>query len=263
MKIQERKNDNGETTVTYLSSNRLVIEHDYSDENEYLTMCRICKGDGESFGKIVKEYQNIALNWTEYYAFIRYGRGLNDYEKDIVQDMWIILMGLIPRKFKVEGDRAECVYQFYCYLERAMFRTLKRLIRNHMKKKIKEKVISFEDCEEFLVIEPEFDVDYDRVNILDMEILLKNEILKKALVTALEELDEKKKKVLELVLLTSLSTDQIGDKLSISRKTVQNYRSEAYRKLKDANSKNKNDDKDSIIKNNNSKKKTRRNNGCK
>ena len=86
MKIQERKNDNGETTVTYLSSNRLVIEHDYSDENEYLTMCRICKGDGESFGKIVKEYQNIALNWTEYYAFIRYGRGLNDYEKDIVQD---------------------------------------------------------------------------------------------------------------------------------------------------------------------------------
>ena len=88
-----------------------AVFHDYLDDREYLKVCDILCGDKNAFDNLVREYQKVAERWVKEIK-VRMVAGnerlkeLNGYEedRDLVQDMWIRLLKIIPGKFRIKSS---------------------------------------------------------------------------------------------------------------------------------------------------------------
>lgn len=178
------------------------MERIYLNEDDQTLLQKIASGDEKSFNILYEKY------WKEIYNNCR--RLLNDHEKaqDITQE---ILVGLWLNRAKLSIDNLSA----YLYIA-----VRNRVLRIFEREK---RFVSFEN----LLSLSETGINNEHADFL----AIKNEFLK-AYNGLLNTLPSQRKKIFNYYFDDGLSTDEIADRLSLSRKTVQNQLGRAVSFLK-------------------------------
>ena len=197
---------------------------------------RICLGEWEPFGKVVKNYQRYALGQAGAYVDGLLGlHSLAQYEKDMVQDIWVKLREVLMEKFK-ERDNREWIEQgFESYIKK----TISNLLKNELKKLAvilanEPRSPELDDIEDYpdpaTCLEPQSNgID---VRIWMTEIEIKDKRLAEVLKDGLNILKDRHKEVLELAYIEDLPHEDIAKIMKLNKKSVDNYLSEAIKILR-------------------------------
>ncbi|TAN01414.1 MAG: sigma-70 family RNA polymerase sigma factor [Chitinophagaceae bacterium] len=178
------------------------MESIYLNEDDQTLLQKIASGDEKSFNILYKKY------WKEIYYNCR--RLLNDHEKaqDITQEIFV---GLWLNRTQLHIDNLSA----YLYIT-ARNRVLRILERE-------KRFVPFEN----LINLSEININNEHADFLT----IKNEFLK-AYHGLLNTLPSQRKKIFDYYFDENLSTGEIADRLSLSRKTVQNQLGRAVSFLK-------------------------------
>lgn len=178
------------------------MERIYLNEDDQVLLQKIASGDEKSFNILYEKY------WKEIYNNCR--RLLNDHEKaqDITQEIFV---GLWLNRTKLHIDNLSA----YLYIA----------VRNRLLR-------IFEREKRFVPFEALMSISGNAVNNEHADFLtIKNEFLK-AYDGLLNTLPPQRKKIFNYYFDEGLSTGEIADRLSLSRKTVQNQLGRAVSFLK-------------------------------
>lgn len=179
-----------------------LMERIYLNEEDQTLLQKIASGDEKSFNILYEKY------WKEIYHNCR--RLLNDHEKaqDITQEIFV---GLWLNRTKLHIDNLSA----YLYMA-----ARNRVLR------------IFEREKRFVPFENLISISGDVINNEHTDFLtIKNEFLK-AYNGLLNTLPSQRKRIFNYYFDEGLSTEEIADRLSLSRKTVQNQLGRAVSFLK-------------------------------
>lgn len=197
---------------------------------------RICLGEWEPFGKVVKNYQRYALGQAGAYVDGFLGiHSLAQFEKDMVQNIWLELRKVLVKKFKERENREWTEQEFCSYVQK----TINNLLKNELKKLAvvlanEPRSPENDDIEDYpdpaTCLKPESSgID---VRIWMTEIEVKDKRLAAVLKDGLERLKDRHKEVLELAYVEDLSHEDIAKIMKLNKRSVDNYLSEAIRILR-------------------------------
>ena len=197
---------------------------------------RICLGEWEPFGKVVKNYQRYALGQAGAYVDGLLGlHSLAHYEKDMVQDVWLKLREVLMKKFKDRENREWIESEFGVYVKK----TINNLLKNELKKLAvilanEPRSPELDDIEDYPdpTTCPKPEGSGIDVRIWMTEIEIKDKRLAEVLKGGLDKLKDRHKEVLELAYVEDLTNEDIAKIMNLNKRSVDNYLSEAIRILR-------------------------------
>lgn len=221
-----------------------VLFHDYTDEKEYLKVCDILCGDKKAFDGLVKEYQKVAERWAKELKSGMIVRSkklkeLNDYaeDKDLVQDMWLKLIKIIPGKFRIKSSKSETVCTFYINVERKIFNLLRNEVRNHLRAVSRRNEVKLDNYKELSKEYDFLDFDVYLIHFPKRELPVKDPEVADMVNACLGKMSEKERKIFELAIMTKKPYVLIGEMTDLSEKTIRNTMSKLYKLLRDSENK--------------------------
>lgn len=221
------------------SGKRNSEERRYKNRNNDISsqdISRICLGEMEPFGKVVKNYQRYAMGKAGAYVDGFLGiHSLAKFEEDMVQNIWLELRDVLVKKFK-ERDRREWTEQEFCiYVQKSINNLLKNEMRklaivlaNEPRSPEEKDIEDYPDPDTCLKHESS-GVD---VRIWVTEIEIKDKRLAAVLKEGIKKLKDRHKEVLELAYVADLSKEDIAKIMKLNKRSVENYLSEALGILK-------------------------------
>ena len=221
-----------------------AVFHDYLDEKEYIKVCNILCGDKNAIDNLVREYQKVAERWVkEIKARMVAGnerlKELNGYEedRDLVQDMWIRLLKIIPGKFRIKSCKPATVCTFYKNLERKIFNLLMNVVRDHLREVSRRNEVSIEGYQDLSEEYDFLDFELFVIKFLKRKTTVKDPVVAEKVNASLEKMSEKEKRIFELAITTDKPYVVIGEMTDLSEKTIRNTMSKLYKLIRNSDDK--------------------------
>ena len=226
-----------------------AVFHDYLDEREYLKVCDILCGDKNAFNNLVIEYQKVAEEWakgikTRMVAGNKRLKELNGFEedRDLVQDMWIRLLKIIPGRFRIKSSKPATVCTFYMNLERKIYNLLRNAVRDNLRAVLRRNEVNIDSYQDLSTEYDFLDFEVFVIKFLKRKTTVKDPIIAEKINASLEKMSDKEKRIFELAITTDKPYVVIGEMNDLSEKTIRNTMSRLYKIIRETDNKDPNEE---------------------